>query len=326
MKAVLIGTLVTGYAEDIAAQVKTPWTIATLPDGSSKEEIAAALIDADAVSPIGWNASLPPAPKLKLIQVAGAGTDAIDFASIPKSVTVCNAFGHEGAIAEYVVMAMMAWCHEFPKLSRVLDKGVMRHVDRANLVHHDEIDGKTVGVLSLGRIGKAVATRARALGARVIGCNRSPMKEAAGIDEIIPWEDKGRLFAESDFVVVTTALSAETKDLVGAALLGRMKPNGVIVNVGRGAVIDEDALYAALAEQKIGGAILDVWWSYPNAATPEAPPSRHPFHKLPNVILTPHSSGWTTGMRRRRAGQMAANLDHLARGEKLDNVVKPATP
>jgi phosphoglycerate dehydrogenase-like enzyme len=298
MKAVLLGTLVTGYAKDIAEQVKTPWTITTLPDGFSQDELKAALADADMVSPIGWNASMPPAPKLKLVQVAGAGTDAVDMASVPPHVTVCNAFGHEGAIGEYVVMSIMAWCSDFPNLSRSLDKGFMRHEDRANLVHHDEIDGKTIGVLSLGRIGKAV-------------------------DQMVPWEDKGRMFAESDFVVVTTALSAETKGLVGAALLGRMKPTGVIVNVARGAVIDEDALYAALAERKIGGGIIDVWWSYPSAANPEAPPSKHPFHKLPNVILTPHSSGWTTGMRRRRAGQIAANLDHLARGEPLDNVVRP---
>lgn len=324
MKAVLLGTLVTGYADDIAAQVKTPWTITTLPDGFSQDELKAALADADMVSPIGWNASMPPAPKLKLVQVAGAGTDAVDMASVPPHVTVCNAFGHEGAIGEYVVMTIMAWCHEFPKLSRALDKGFMRHTDRANLVHHGEIDGKTVGVLSLGRIGKAVAEKAQALGARVVGCNRSPLKTAPkGVDELVPWEDKGRMFAECDFVVVTTALSAETKGLVGAALLGRMKPTGVIVNVARGAVIDEDALYAALAENRIGGGIIDVWWSYPSAANPEAPPSKHPFHRLPNVILTPHSSGWTTGMRRRRAGQIAANLDHLARGEPLDNVVRP---
>lgn len=326
MKAVLIGTLVTGYADDIAAQVKTPWTITQLPDGSSAEAIAAALIDADAVSPIGWTPTMPPAPKLKLLQVAGAGTDAVNMAAVPPGVTVCNAFGHEGAIGEYVVMAVMAWCHQFPKLSRELDKGFMRHEDRANLVHHDEIDGKTVGVLSLGRIGKAVAEKAHALGARVIGCNRSPLAKApAGVDQMVPWEEKGRLFAECDFVVVTTALSAETKGLVGAALLGRMKATGVIVNVARGAVIDEDALYAALAENRIGGAIIDVWWSYPSAASPEAPPSKHPFHRLPNVIHTPHSSGWTLGMRRRRAGQIAANLDHLARGEPLDNIVRPPT-
>ncbi len=324
MKAVLLGTLVTGYAKDIADQVKTPWTITALPDGFTQEELKAALADADMVSPIGWNASMPPAPKLKLVQVAGAGTDAVDMASVPPQVTVCNAFGHEGAIGEYVVMAMMAWCHEFPRLSRELDKGFMRHSDRANLTHHDEIDGKTVGVLSLGRIGKAVAEKAHALGAKVIGCNRSPLATAPmGVDRMVPWEDKGRMFAECDFVVVTTALSAETKGLVGAALLGRMKPTGVIVNVARGAVIDEDALYAVLAENRIGGGIIDVWWSYPSAASPEVPPSKHPFHKLPNVILTPHSSGWTTGMRRRRAGQIAANLDHLALGEPLDNIVRP---
>ena len=104
-----------------------------------------------------------------------------------------------------------------------------------------------------------------------------------------------------------------------------MKRTGVIINVARGPVIDEDALYAALAENRIGGAIIDVWWSYPSADKPEAPPSRHPFHKLANVLRTPHSSGWTLGMRRRRAGQIAANLDHLARGEPLDNIVRPPT-
>lgn len=324
MKVVLIGTLVTGYADEIAAQVKTPWTIVQLPDGSSDAAVAAALIDADAVSPIGWTPSMPPAPKLKLLQVAGAGTDAVNMAAVPPGVTVCNAFGHDAAIGEYCLLAMMAWCHRFPELSRVLDKGYLRHEDRANLAHHDEIGGKTVGILSLGRIGKAVAERAHALGARVLGCNRTPLAKASGVDEMIVWEDRGRLFAESDFVVVTTALSAETKGLVDAALLGRMKADGVIVNVARGAVIDEDALYAGLAKNRIGGAIIDVWWSYPSAATPEAPPSRHPFHQLSNVILTPHSSGWTTGMRRRRAGQIADNLDRLARGEPLQNVVRPA--
>ena len=325
MKAVLIGTLVTGYADDIAAQVKTPWTITQLPDGSSPEAVAAALVDADAVSPIGWTPTMPPAPKLKLLQVAGAGTDAVNMAAVPPGVTVCNAFGHEHAIGEYCVLGMLTWCHKFHELSRTLDKGYLTHQERASLVHHDEIGGKTVGVLSLGRIGKAAAEKAHALGARVLGCNRSPLAKAAGVDEMIPWEDRGRLFAEADFVVVTTALSAETKGLVGAALLGRMKRTGVIINVARGPVIDEDALYAALAENRIGGAIIDVWWSYPSADKPEAPPSRHPFHKLANVLRTPHSSGWTLGMRRRRAGQIAANLDHLARGEPLDNIVRPPT-
>lgn len=319
MKAVVIGNLTMGYTDEVRAALKTPWTIVEMPDGAPG--LAEALADADAALTTGWSAATPAAPKLKLLQVSGAGTDGIDFAAAPPGATICNAFGHEVAIGEYCILAMMTWCHEFHTLSRVLDGGLMNAKARADMVHHEEISGKTVGIIGLGRIGIAIAERAKALGCRVLGANRTPKASAPGVDQMIPWEDRARLFAESDFVAVTIGLSPDTKGLVDAAALAKMKPTGVIINVGRGAVIDEDALFAALSERRIGGAVIDVWWSYPNAAKPDAAPSKHPFHTLPNVLRTPHSSGWTTGMRRRRAGQIAANFDHLARGETLDHIV-----
>ena len=321
MKAVLMGNLVAGYLDDLKAQLKTPWDVAFVGDDGTG--LAAALADADAAVVIGWSKKTPPAPKLRLLQVGGAGTDGVDFSSVPLQTTVCNAFGHEDAMGEYALMTMMVWCHRFHELSRVLDTGYLTQSERSGLEHHGEIAGMTVGIVGLGRIGLAIATRAKALGARIIGTNRTPKPKPASVDEVVPWAQRARVFAQSDFVCLATALGPETRGLVDAAMLAQMKPTGVLLNVGRGALVDEDALYAALEQKRIGGAIIDVWWSYPNAEKPEAPLSRHPFHALPNVLTTPHASGWTVGMRRRRAGQFADNLDRLVRGEPLNHVVQP---
>jgi len=86
-------------------------------------------------------------------------------------------------------------------------------------------------------------------------------------------------------------------------------------------VIDEDALYAALRDGRLGGAAIDVWWQYPSPAEPNLRGSRHPFHELPNVIVTPHNSGWTSGMVRRRWDEIADNMARFVRGDSLINLV-----
>ena len=100
-----------------------------------------------------------------------------------------------------------------------------------------------------------------------------------------------------------------------------MKPSAFLINIARGQVVDEDALYAALRDRRIAGAAIDVWWQYPDAAEPNRRGSRHPFHELPNVIVTPHNSGWTAGMVRRRWDEIADNLDRFVRGAPLINIV-----
>jgi phosphoglycerate dehydrogenase-like enzyme len=124
-----------------------------------------------------------------------------------------------------------------------------------------------------------------------------------------------------DTVALCTALGPETTNLLDADRLALMKPGAFLINISRGQVIDEDAVWAALSEGRLGGAALDVWWQYPNADEPNRRGSRHPFHTLPNVIVTPHNSGWTAGMVRRRWDEIAANIDHFARGEPLINIV-----
>ena len=124
-----------------------------------------------------------------------------------------------------------------------------------------------------------------------------------------------------DTLALCTALGPETAGLINARRLALMKPGAFLINIARGPIVDEDALYAALRDRQIAGAALDVWWQYPNRAKPFRRGSRHPFHELPNVIATPHNSGWTTGMVGRRWDEIAGNLSRFVRGEPLANVV-----
>ena len=100
-----------------------------------------------------------------------------------------------------------------------------------------------------------------------------------------------------------------------------MKPGALLINVARAAIVDEDALYAALKDGRLGGAALDVWWQYPTAAEPQRRPSRRPFHELSNVLITPHSSSSTDATAERRWSAVAGNLDRFVRGEPLRDVV-----
>jgi phosphoglycerate dehydrogenase-like enzyme len=100
-----------------------------------------------------------------------------------------------------------------------------------------------------------------------------------------------------------------------------MRPNAFLINIGRAGIVDEAALYAALKDNQIAGAALDVWWQYPTAAEPNRRGSQLPFHELPNVIMTPHCSSATDGARDRRFSTVAGNLDRYVRGEDLHNVV-----
>jgi len=242
----------------------------------------------------------------------------IDFAAVPPGVHVCNCYGHAEGTAEYVLLSILLWCHVnfLPGARSFRDEGSWRYSGRVNGPINEELYGKTVGVLGLGAIGRAVAERAKGFGTRVIGCNRSP-REVAHVDRLYALKDIDAFLAESDFVVVAAALAPETERLIDAARFAAMKPSAVLVNVGRGAIVDEDALYAALKEKRIRGATLDVWYAYPSKDDLTVSPSKHPFHELDNVWMTPHTSAWTTGMVDRRWSEIAGNLDRLSRGEPL---------
>jgi len=124
-----------------------------------------------------------------------------------------------------------------------------------------------------------------------------------------------------DAVVVSLPLTDNTKGLVNAQAIAAMRPDAVLMNVGRGAVIDEKALYDALASRHIGGAVIDTWYQYPTPTQAECAPSQYDFAALDNVLMTPHMSGWTSGTVRRRQETLADNIARLSRGESLINVL-----
>ena len=129
--------------------------------------------------------------------------------------------------------------------------------------------------------------------ARILAANRTPREADPGVERVYPLAELDRMLPECDTVALCTALGPETTGLIDARRLALMKPTAFLINIARGQVIDEDALYEALRDGRIGGAAIDVWWQYPTDAEPNRRGSRHPFHELPNVIVTPHNSGWT---------------------------------
>ena len=129
------------------------------------------------------------------------------------------------------------------------------------------------------------------------------------------------MLGRSDYVAITASLGAETRGLIGERELAALKPTAVLINVARAEIVNEDALYRALETQTIAGAALDVWYRYPTAAGVTWPGTR-PFHELPNVLMTPHVSGWTDGMLEARARLIADNIARAARGEPPVNLVR----
>jgi phosphoglycerate dehydrogenase-like enzyme len=261
------------------------------------------------------------APRLKLLQAPVAGTDMIDRTALPAGVTVCNAYGHEIAMAEYAIMAMLVWYHRYFDIAVGFRAGSWRDSGVMNGPLHRELGGLTVGIVGLGQVGRETAMRAAALGCRIVAANRTISEPPQGVSEVLPLAELDGMLPLCDVVVLCIGLAPETRGLIDARRLALMKRDALLINVGRGAVADEDALYAALRDGTIGGAALDVWWQYPSAAEPERRPSRHPFHDLPNVIMTPHCSGWTRGMVARRWAEVARNINRFVRREPLENVV-----
>lgn len=324
MNVALLGTLACEQEERLRAKVREPMSFAPIPDEAARHRMTAALAMARAIVTMKYDRTMPPAPRLGLLHVGGTGYDDIDLGYLPSGAVVCNAFGHEVAIAEYVILAMLQCCSRFIEAERSFRvEGSWRLGGRTAAPYQDELTGKTVGILGYGHIGRAVAGRARGMGTEVLVCTRTP-RPAVEVDRMMGPDGLDRFLSAADFVVVCCALTPETTGLLDRRRLARMKPTGVLVNVSRGPIVDEDALFEALRDRTIGGAVIDAWYRYPSRDDLSARPSRHPFHELDNVYMTPHSSAWTLGMIERRWGTIAGNLDRFSRGEPLENVVHRA--
>jgi len=322
MKIVFHGANAYTFREGLEALLGRPHDIAELPDDLSGGEANAAYSAADVIVGNRLTAAMPVPHDLKLYQVPGAGYDGIDLAVLPEGAALCNCFGHENAIAEYVMAALLARHVPLADADRRLRAGDWKYWAGGPAGLRTELGGTSLGILGYGHIGKALALRAKAFGMQVCVANRSPVQASSAVDRAFALTNLVEFMDSADAIVNTLPLTDDTRGLIGAAELAAMRPNAVILNVGRGAVIDEAALYQALKAKRIGGAVIDTWYVYPSAENPTPPPSRLPFHELDNIVLTPHMSGWTNGTIGRRRKAIAENINALASGGNLKNRIR----
>ena len=321
MKALFLGRFASGHAPRVAARLTTAPQTEILADDTDASRLAPALAEADIVVGLTWRAGFPPAPRLRLLQCIATGVDRMDLAAVPRGVSVCNTVGHEPPIAEYVVMTMLTLTHRLFHSVLSFRAGSWEASLQGGGARHGELLGQTVGIVGYGGIGREVARRVTPFGVRLLAANRSPVDDAAPVERIYPLTELDRMLPECDVVVIACALAPETQGLIDARRIALMKPGALLINIARGLIVDEEALYAALRDGRLGGAAIDVWWRYPTPAEPQLRPSRFAFHELPNVMMTPHSSSFTEGTAERRFGDIATNIDRCVRGESLINLV-----
>lgn len=261
------------------------------------------------VSGLWRNELIAAAPKLRFVQSVSAGTDQFDKAAFAAAgIRLASAQGsNERAVSEHAMALILTLTRQI-HLAR--DNQTAKHwrpMIGERTAREDELGGKTLVIVGLGRIGLRLAALAGAFGLRVIGVRRQP-EPVAGIDAIVRPDELHEVMAQADIVALTCPLTPETEGLIGVRALAAMKPSAVLINVARGKVVDEAVLLAALNEGRIAGAGLDTFHDEPLPAT-------SPFWALPQVVVTPHSAGETRAYETNVVDLLLENLGRLRKGE-----------
>ena len=287
----------------------------TVYDDSEQDQILERIHGADVVVtkelPVGADMIAAFPDSVKLICEAGTGYNNIDIpAAQAKGITVCNipAYSTE-RVAHTAVMMILNLSSSMQIQQAMLAKG-----DRSNFtdhlqVSHVEVNGKTLGVIGAGNIGREVIRIARALGMNILVYTRTPREDEDGIRYV----SLDEVLAGCDYLTLHCPLNAQTKHLINEEALAKMKPSAFIINTGRGALIDEPALIRALQEGRIAGAGLDVQETEP-------PAEDNPLYTLPNVVLTPHMGWKGLETRQRLVSILAGNIRAFLEGSPI-NVV-----
>lgn len=255
-------------------------------------------------------------PAVQVVSNCGVGVDHIDVAAATaRGIPVGNTPGVlNGATADLAFALLLAAGRRLVEGDRYARGPDFHHFDPSFMLGR-EVHGSTIGIIGMGRIGEQIAHRARGFGMTILYCNRR-RNEAAEITLGAKYVGLADLLARADYVVLAVPLTAETRGLLGAAELARMKPTASLVNVARGAVVDVAALTTALVERRIHAAALDV-------TDPEPLPRDHPILALPNVIITPHLGSASVETRRRMAELSVENLLLGLAGHPLRHRVQP---
>ena len=250
---------------------------------------------------------------VKLIVEAGTGYNNIDLnAAKERGITVCNipAYSTE-RVAHTVIMMILNFASTMQKQIGMLAKGDRSNFTKYLQVSHTEVNGKTLGVVGAGHIGMEVIKVAKALGMNVLVHTRTPKADGDGIRYV----SLDELLENSDYITLHCPLNEQTKYMINKEAISKMKPSAVIVNTGRGPLINEADLCEALAAKRIAGAGLDV-------QEVEPPAEDSPLYTLDNVIITPHMGWKGLETRQRLVGIIRDNVQAFFKGEPINVVSK----
>jgi D-2-hydroxyacid dehydrogenase (NADP+) len=262
---------------------------------------------------------LEQAPKLRWVHSSAVAVETLCLPELfSRSIVVSNTRGVQAVpIAEHVLAVVLALAKQLPF---VLENQRLGRWSQNEFIG-DRLPwllrGKTLGLIGVGTIGSTIAARARAFGMRVVAMRRRVGHSTEdGLDAVHGPDQLADLLRQSDVLVIAAPLTPETMSLIGAKELAQMPKGAIVVNVGRAKILDTDALIDALKSGQIGGASLDVF-------SPEPLPPDHPLWSAPNVILTPHTSGFRQGHWEEVAALFAENLERFERGDELRFRVLP---
>ena len=250
---------------------------------------------------------------VKLIVEAGTGYNNIDLnAAKARGITVCNipAYSTE-RVAHTVIMMILNFASTMQKQIGMLAKGDRSNFTKYLQVSHTEVNGKTLGVVGAGHIGMEVIKVAKALGMNILIHTRTPKADGDGVRYV----SLDELLANSDYITLHCPLNGQTKHMINKETIAKMKPNAVIVNTGRGPLINEADLCEALAAKRIAGAGLDV-------QEVEPPAEDSPLYTLDSVIITPHMGWKGLETRQRLVGIIRDNVQAFFKGEPINVVSK----
>jgi D-2-hydroxyacid dehydrogenase (NADP+) len=278
----------------------------------TSDELARRLPEADVLVVSGlWNNALAAMTnKLRFIQSISAGTDQYDQALLrERGIRLASAAGvNAEAVAEHAMALMLALARRIPEARDNQNARRWRGMISEIGAREDQLTGKTLLVIGLGRIGGRLARLAKAFDMHVIATKRDPDTGTSGADAVYGNDRLPELWGQADIVALTCPLTPQTENLIDATALAAMKPTAHLINVARGRVVNEPALIEALQQQRIAAAGLDV--------TREEPlPASSPLWAMPQVLITPHSAGETQRYEDGVLDILLDNLERLWRGE-----------
>jgi len=278
----------------------------------SLEDLAARIEDVDVLLCSGlWrNELIPVATRLVFIQSISAGTDQYSHDALAAAgIRVASAQGvNERAVAEHAIALILTLARQIPQARDNQTAKRWRAMIGDISKREDELGGKTLLIVGMGRIGSRLAALAKAFDMRVIAVRRDPSKGAGAADGVVGKDELLGMLPQADFVALTCPLTPSTENLIDAKALAAMKPSAYLVNVARGKVVNEPALTEALGQNRIAGAALDCVWEEPLPATSS-------LWGMPKVLITPHTAGETRRYEDNVIDLLLENLERLWRGE-----------